>query len=331
MEIAALYGARVKEPREGLLATDNQRRLTDRSPRQAQAGAERRGVTKPPLLPPGVGAALARPPLDSGERKSLSQLQHPEPQHALSTKAGSRGQRKQAQRDTGRRKENVERDGASGRGSESERQGTRGPLDARPSGPAALGPWTGSRGHQKRDSAKSCPTRPGPQSSQPGRVEKNFPRGLLRSCPHPASVPRRRGGRDHGRGAALELRIVPAEHQSKFKTGLLHPHSLPSSRTGGKMLRRLQPGGGGPGAEGPQVWHPRRHRRPPLRCQAGAAVESASKSGRAGPAASALPGCSQALASKAPAAHLRTPFVTGSPNVTRSMTACLMWVIVSAN
>eukprot|EP00069_Balaena_mysticetus_P002343 bmy_04044T0 len=76
-----------------------------------------------------------------------------------STKAGSRGQRKQAQRDTGRRKENVERDGASGRGSESERQGTRGPLDARPSGPAALGPWTGSRGHQKRDSAKSCPTR----------------------------------------------------------------------------------------------------------------------------------------------------------------------------
>ncbi|XP_074211001.1 uncharacterized protein LOC123615189 [Camelus bactrianus] len=110
MEIAALYGARVKEPREGLLATDNQRRLTDRSPRQAQAGVERRGVTKPPLPPPGVGAAPARPPLDSGERKSLSQLQHPKPQHALSTEAGSGGQRKQAERETGRRKENVERE-----------------------------------------------------------------------------------------------------------------------------------------------------------------------------------------------------------------------------
>ncbi|XP_054996000.1 uncharacterized protein LOC129404909 isoform X11 [Sorex araneus] len=55
----------------------------DRSPRQAEAGAERRGVTKPGLPPPGVGVALARQPLGSGERKSLSQLQHPELQRAL--------------------------------------------------------------------------------------------------------------------------------------------------------------------------------------------------------------------------------------------------------
>lgn len=40
MEIAALYGARVKEPREGLLATDNQRRLTGQSP---ELGGEKMG------------------------------------------------------------------------------------------------------------------------------------------------------------------------------------------------------------------------------------------------------------------------------------------------
>lgn len=40
MEIAALYGAHVKEPREGLLATDNQRRLTGQSP---ELGGENMG------------------------------------------------------------------------------------------------------------------------------------------------------------------------------------------------------------------------------------------------------------------------------------------------
>ncbi|XP_013368406.1 PREDICTED: translation initiation factor IF-2-like [Chinchilla lanigera] len=51
-----------------------------------------RRVTKPPLspLPPlRVGAALARPPLDSGERKSLSQLARSELQHALSQRQGA--------------------------------------------------------------------------------------------------------------------------------------------------------------------------------------------------------------------------------------------------
>ncbi|XP_037589208.1 uncharacterized protein LOC108292880 [Cebus imitator] len=43
--------------------------------------------------------------------------------------------------------------------SKSEHQGTAGTLDARSTGPAALGPWTVRRGHQKRDSAKSCLTR----------------------------------------------------------------------------------------------------------------------------------------------------------------------------
>ncbi|XP_021111426.1 uncharacterized protein LOC101723672 isoform X3 [Heterocephalus glaber] len=51
-----------------------------------------RRVTKPPPSPlpppPGVGAALARPALDSGERKSLSQLTRSELQHALSRRQG---------------------------------------------------------------------------------------------------------------------------------------------------------------------------------------------------------------------------------------------------
>lgn len=65
--------------------------------------------------------------------------------------------------------------------------------------------------------------RPGSESRQPGRDEENFPRGLLRNYPHPASVPPPGGGRDRGRRALLELRIVPAKRQSKFKTGLPTP------------------------------------------------------------------------------------------------------------
>lgn len=69
--------------------------------------------------------------------------------------------------------------------------------------------------------------RPGPESRQPGRDEENFPRGLLRSHPHPASVPPKREDRDRGRRALLQLRILPAERQSKFKTGLPTPIILP--------------------------------------------------------------------------------------------------------
>lgn len=43
MEIAALYGACVKEPGEGLLATDNQRRLTGQSPEWEAGGGVRAG------------------------------------------------------------------------------------------------------------------------------------------------------------------------------------------------------------------------------------------------------------------------------------------------
>ncbi|XP_048667815.1 uncharacterized protein LOC107135395 [Marmota marmota marmota] len=66
--------------------------------RQAQAGAERSGVTKPALLPPGVGAALSRPPLDWGERKSLTQLERSEFQQALSPSSSNNGKTAKALR-----------------------------------------------------------------------------------------------------------------------------------------------------------------------------------------------------------------------------------------
>lgn len=175
------------------------------------------------------------------------------------------------------------------------------------------------------------PCRSGPESWEPGPDEENFPQGPLRSCSHPASIPPWRGGRDRGRRAALELRIVPAEHQSKFKTGLPHPHPLPPTSPppapGGKLLRASSAGAEDPGGESAGL----APALPPRRCRARAAGEPAEESGRAGPVARALPACSQGLATSAPAAHLRAPLVTGSPNATRLMAACLMWAIVSAD
>lgn len=52
--------------------------------------------------------------------------------------------------------------------------------------------------------------RPGPESRQPGRDRENFSRGLLQSCPPPASVAPH-VGRDRGRRAAVELRFVQGE------------------------------------------------------------------------------------------------------------------------
>ncbi|KAM9730500.1 uncharacterized protein ACBT57_015612 [Dama dama] len=80
-----------------------------------------------------------------------------------STKAGSRGQRSR-QRERGRPgegKENLERNGASSRGSAKRAPGNRRlpRLDARLSAPATLGPWTGSLGRQKPEAAHLCPTR----------------------------------------------------------------------------------------------------------------------------------------------------------------------------
>ncbi|XDA77186.1 hypothetical protein R6Z07F_007328 [Ovis aries] len=88
---------------------------------QAQAGAQRRRVTKPPPAAAGGCGAARLPAAPRLWRASkLSQLQHPRastrPQVKVgvkkkatlllpeSTKAGSRGQRKQAERETGRRK-----------------------------------------------------------------------------------------------------------------------------------------------------------------------------------------------------------------------------------
>lgn len=94
------------------------------------------------------------------ERKRTSFLYiHSKFYSPYSTETGSRAQRSQAERETGRRKENKEKGGTSGRGGKSPCQGTEGPLDVGSWGPASLGPWTASRRHRKRDSAKSCPTR----------------------------------------------------------------------------------------------------------------------------------------------------------------------------
>lgn len=60
-------------------------------------------------------------------------------------------------------------------------------------------------------------------------------------APELLSVLRRRGGRDRGRGAALELRISPAKLQSKFKIGLPHPHFPPPPQRR-ETAAVLQPG-----------------------------------------------------------------------------------------
>lgn len=148
--------------------------------------------------------------------------------------------------------------------------------------------------------------RPGPESRQPGRDEENFPRGLLRSYPHPASVPPRRRGRDRGRPPpGAEDHASQASVQIRNRSP--HPHPLPPTPalppTSGRRMPGLQPCGRGGGR--------RLTPAPPSRwCRAGTAVEAAAESRRAGPVARALPGSGQSLTSSAPAAHLRAPCVT---------------------
>nr|XP_021520117.1 uncharacterized protein LOC110566587 [Meriones unguiculatus] len=101
----------------------------ERSPRQAQAGAER-GVTKQRLPPPGVGVPPASPPLDAGERKSLSLLKRSERPQRQGVVSSGAEQRKGGWGREGSRK--------SGRGSEQRASGSRRPAGCRGARPASL-------------------------------------------------------------------------------------------------------------------------------------------------------------------------------------------------
>lgn len=162
---------------------------------------------------------------------------------------------------------------------------------------------------------------------QPGRDEENFPRGLLRSYPHPASVPPRRGGRDRGHRALLELRIMSAKRQSKFKTGLptpiLYPLPPPPPQPVGDGCRASSPV-----AEEERAFNTR------------AAVPLVQSKNRGGTGCRAWLGwpCCPRLAWLWPEpyelASCRPPagaVCNGIPNVTRSMAASLMWAIMSAD
>ncbi|XP_055286348.1 uncharacterized protein LOC129558974 [Moschus berezovskii] len=159
----------------------------DRSPRQAQAGAQRRRVTKPPPAA-AAGCGAARLPAAPRLRRASKFVSAPAPL-SLHTPSGEGGSKKkgprwycrrvqrqavegrgsrQRERETGRRKKRTWRETERVQeAARSERQGTGGSprLDARLSGPAALGPWTGSLGGQKPEPAHLCPTRRSPRTS----------------------------------------------------------------------------------------------------------------------------------------------------------------------